>query len=944
MEAFLHPHIFVLLFFLFSLSLSAVVILYKILKRLSYQLCLSEIKNAEEMFRQNQEISTIIDASPIMIFYKDRENRIIRTNKVFADLIGKTKRQLEGKSCFELFAKYGEKYWHDDMKVIATGLPKKNIIEKIETIHGERWVQTDKFPVKDKKGTVIGIIAFSTDITDRKKAAEKIRQDKAKLQALLDSVFDAIFLETLDGKILDCNLAAEKMLGYSKEELLNMRTSDLVPDEISRNFPGLVSALRNRGLFSGEAENIKKSGERIPVEVSAKLITLDDEEFVFTVVRDITQRKAFEQAIIKSEKKYKDLAESSHDFIFTVDSEGTISYVNEFGAKQFGKNAKDLVGTSTRTLFPEETAARQLSNIKKVFGSGESLYVSQSARFPYKELWLGTWLIPLKDEHGKVINVLGISRDITDRKLAEDALKESEERYRTVISNLPDAIVIYKEGKITFANYALLKRYGFSEKDVVGTDILGFVDEKHHHIVRENILKREAGKLIGEYEIEVKASNGKRIPVIVKGVPIKYDKEPATLIVLTDITEKKLAEEKILQLNENLKKEKDIAIEASSAKSNFIANMSHGIRTPISAIIAASDLLSESDLDDKQKKYVRAVRYAGENLLSMINSILDLAKIEAGRFDLRNQSFSVRNLLYKTIKMLEYSAKEKGLDLSFKVDSRVSDPVAADPLRLQEVLVNLIGNAIKFTDQGGIIVKSEYFQGNRNVLLFSVQDSGIGIDPKQIERVFEKFSSTEVVITHKHSGTGLGLTISKQLVELMGGSIWIESVPGIGSTFYFTIKLKEPDPAYKTDHSPEANEEQGISASPAKILFVEDSETLRFLFKEYFSDHPEITVDLAEDGRKAVRLFESNLYDIVFMDLKIPLLNGYEATKKMRGIEKSSDRAHTPIIAISAFGMPEEIKRSSECGCDAHLTKPIKKEELLSFVSSHLKTKNRVVL
>jgi len=355
MEAFLHPQISVLLIFLSALSLSAVIILYKILKRVSYQLCMSEIKNAEEMFRQNQEISTIIDASPIMIFYKDRENRIIRTNKIFADLVGKTKKQLEGRSCFELFPKFGEKYWHDDMKVISTGTPKRNIIEKIETIHGEKWVQTDKFPVKDNKGSVIGLIAFSTDITDRKKAAEKTRRDRLKLQVLLDSVFDAIYLESLDGKIIDCNQAAERMLGYTKEEIRKMRTSDLVPESVSRSFPEIVSALRSKGEFCGEAVNIKKDGTVIPVEVASKLINLGEEEFVFTAVRDIAQRKAFEQEIIKSEKRYKDLAESSHDFIFTVDGEGNIDYANEFGARQFGKTSAGMKGKNLSEVFPGES-------------------------------------------------------------------------------------------------------------------------------------------------------------------------------------------------------------------------------------------------------------------------------------------------------------------------------------------------------------------------------------------------------------------------------------------------------------------------------------------------------------------------------------------------------------------------------------------------------------
>ncbi len=821
MESFVHPHLFVLLFFLAAVSLSAVVILYKILRKMSYQLCMSEIKNAEEMFKQNQEIETIIDSSPIMIFYKDRENRIIRTNKSFADLVGKTKKQLEGKSCFELFPKYGEKYWHDDMKVISSGSAKRNIIEMLETVRGEKWVQTDKFPVKDKNGAVIGLIAFSIDITDRKKAAERIRQDRLKLQVLLDSVFDAIFLENIDGRILDCNQAAERMLGYSKDELKRMNTSDLVPKEVSDNFPGLVGSLRIKGEFFGEAVNIRKDGVRIPVEVYVKLIKLGEEEFVFTTIRDISQRKAFENEILRSEKKYRDLAESSHDFIFTLDGEGRIDYANEFGARQFGKTAAELKGKSITEIFPGDDAQRQMNNIKHVIAKGESIFVSSMTKFPYKELWLDTWLIPLKDDNGVATKVLGISRDST---------------------------------------------------------------------------------------------------------------------------QKRMDEQRIIQLNSALEREKNTAIEASRAKSNFIANMSHGIRTPIAAIIAAADLLSDSRLDQKQKRCVQAVRYAGENLLSMVNSILDMAKIESGRFALENRKFTLRGLLFRTVKMLEYSAREKGLEITYRVEENVEDMIACDPIRLQEVLVNLIGNAIKFTDEGGITVNAGYHGAGKDKLVFSVQDTGIGIPADKTGKIFEKFSQAEVSITHKHSGTGLGLTISKQLIELMGGEIWVESMPGTGSTFYFIIRLEDKNSVPDMEPEKKAEERPDGTLPNARILFVEDSETLRYLFKEYFSGHPEITVDLAEDGGKALQMFENSDYDLVFMDLKIPVLNGYDTSRKMRETEAATGRGHTRIIAVSAFGMPEEIKMSMEARCDGHMTKPIKKDELLAFVGEHLRTQNPPVL
>jgi len=940
MDFLLHPNSFWVLLSLFLICVVVIVILYKVLQSISGQLSAEEIKNAERIFRQNQEIETLLDSSPVMIYYKDRENRLIRVNKTFSDFIGKARSRIEGRSEFDLFPEMADRYWHDDMKIISTGNPKKNIIEKVPTKFGERWVQTDKFPVKDANDMVTGIMGFSVDITDRKKAADQLRKDRTKFQTLFDSVFDAIFLETLDGKIVDCNEAAEKMLGYSKQELLSMKTSDIVPEEVSIGFSEIVSAIKREGEYSGESVNLRKTGEKVPVNISIKMITLDGKEYAFVVVRDITQRKAFEKALIESEKKYKELAESSHDFIFTVDKDGFVKYVNEFGAKQFGKSYSDLIEKNISSIFPPDTAKKQLDNIRSVIKTGNSIYTQSLTTFPYKDLWLDTWLIPLRGDNGAVESVLGISRDVTDRKKAEEELFESEERYRTVISSLPDAIVIYKEGKITFANYALLNKYGFSEEDVIGMDLIDFVDDKYRVQVSENILKRRRGDPIPEYEIEIVSKDGRRVPVIVKGVSIKYDKEPATLLVLTDITEKKIAEEKILQLNEKLEKEKDVAVAASRAKSDFIANMSHGIRTPMSAIISASEILSGTKLTEKQQKCVQALSYAGENLLGMVNNVLDLSKIESGHFLLDRKEFNIRELLLRTVKMLEYSAKEKGLNISIDVAADVRELVISDPARLQEILINIIGNAIKFTDKGSIFVKLENHEGRSDMLLFSVQDTGIGVPQNKTAEIFEKFNQMDVDITHKYSGTGLGLTISKHLVELMGGKIWIESVLNKGSTFFFTVKLADRQKRSVKDRgfAGAENEEDVIrnSGKNIRLLFVEDSEPLRFLFKEYFKGIKEVKTDFAEDGAKGLDLFNKNSYDMIFMDLKIPVINGYQATRTIRDTEKKLGKPRTTVIAISAFALPEEIERSIEAGCDGHLTKPIMKKDLLAFIVKHL--------
>ncbi len=935
-----HPHVFGLLFFLLSLSIFFVVLLYKTLKKLSYQLALTQLENAEQIFKQNQEFQTILDSSPVLILYKDIEDKIIKVNKSFTKFFGKSKNDIENKFCFDIFPQYAKKWQEDDKEIIASGSAKRNIIEKFELPNGTRILQTDKWPVKDEKGKVIGIIYISADITEKKKISESIKNERQKLRILFDNVFDAIFLETLNGDIIDCNIAAEKLLGYTRDEILRLKTENFVPPEVAEILPQIVNTIKSGREFSGESLNITKKGEKIPVEVSVKLVKIGDEEFAFTVIRNISQKKAFEQALIESEKKYRELAENSHDFIMTIDENGKILYINEFAAKQFAKNSTDIIGHNLKDVFQDETSEVFLKNISEVFKTKQSIYVRNQAKFPYKKLWLGTWFIPNKDEtQQNVKNVLCISRDITDLKIAEDILKESEEVYRTVISNQPDAVLICQNDRIVFANDYSMQKYGYLLEDMIEQNILNFVDVQYKEKMKEFIKTIESGKQAREYEIEILKKDGAKVPVLIKGTRINYLGQDANLIMLMDITEKKKAEEKIVQLNQFLIEEKEKERKASIAKSNFIANMSHEFRTPIAAIISAIDLLCESKLDDKQKRFAESIKYASENLLSLINSILDLSKIESGEIDLYVKKFSLRALVQSTTKMLEYYAREKHNLISLQIDDFVEDIIATDPLRLKEILVNIIGNAIKFTDNGEIEIKVEYFQNRKNVLLFSVKDTGIGIEQKQKEKIFEKFTSGNENFSyeHKFSGSGLGLSISKQLIELLGGTIWLDSDVGKGTTFYFTIKIRdlsEVDEFFDEDTSAIYGKEPINLNFPRKIkvLLVEDSETLRFLFNEYFISEENIELDCAEDGEKAIELFKKNDYDIVLMDLKIPKINGFEATKLIRQIEKQNNK-HTPVIVISAFGMSEEISKALESGCDEHLTKPIKKKDLLRIIS-----------
>lgn len=495
-----------------------------------------------------------------------------------------------------------------------------------------------------------------------------------------------------------------------------------------------------------------------------------------------------------------------------------------------------------------------------------------------------------------------------------------------------------------YTNQNYIQMFGYDSPDeLIGKNIIEFYHDTE--IEKLNILKERLGKgyKIENEEIYRKRKDNSIFLGLINAVTVKDENDIPlyTIETVIDITNRKKEEE--------LKKEKEIAEKANIAKSEFLSNISHEMRNHLNSIIGIIELLSSTSLNNIQREHIEILKTSGDNLLNLINDILDLSKIEAGKLELININFKLREVIENIYKITSVKAKDKKLEIKYYISPDIPETLIGDPNRLSQILINLIGNAIKFTKEGGITVNCQLSSDyslqitdypSQLTVLFSVSDTGIGIPENQLNNIFEQFVQLDSPINQTYKGSGLGLTIVKKLVNLMGGDIKVESKLGVGTTFYFSIKFKSDHSSFSQniEHTSQINHhiQQHFIIQPINILLVEDDKSNRTIIKNYL-ENTNCKIEEATNGKEAFEKFISSKYDLVIMDIEIPVMDGYNTTKAIRKWEQEMNLNSTPILALTGHVFEEDIEKSYKSGCSAHLNKPIKKEDLIKSISFYCK-------
>ncbi|UYL08600.1 ATP-binding protein [Bdellovibrio sp. SKB1291214] len=499
------------------------------------------------------------------------------------------------------------------------------------------------------------------------------------------------------------------------------------------------------------------------------------------------------------------------------------------------------------------------------------------------------------------------------------------------------------EGRILWANRNFLNLVGYEMDEIHGKPHSIFLPSYDLHANEYAELwdtLRAGNPQVGEFKRLSKS--GTEIWVHCSYTPVKNDSGDVIKILSMafDITEKRQLAENLERKNQELLSTAAKARAATYAKSVFLANMSHEIRTPLNSIIGITDTLAETPLDGQQTSFVEILQRANYQLMTIINDVLDLSKVEAGEIVLHMLPFSLQRMIDDIVSILDFRAKEKGLQLKVTVAPDIQDYYIGDSDRLRQVLINLLNNAIKFTHQGTV---SLHVQNNNTTrtgnLLFSVSDTGIGVSKQKFKDIFRPFTQADPTTTRRYGGTGLGLSISQKIVSLMGGLIWLESEPNVGSTFYFTASMPATTERKTSMHNPLQGRYQlndinhFIQEQRLKVLVVDDVDDNRNLLGIYLQKTIH-QITYAESGSDAVGLAKTNHYDVIFMDVQMPGMDGHEATMRIREIEAEQGRRKARIFACTANAFAEDIERSMKAGCDMHLSKPIRKDTLIKAINS----------
>jgi len=751
-------------------------------------------------------------------------------------------------------------------------------------------------------------------------------------QLLLERLYqlsnDLICVATADGYLKRVNPSFTRTLGWDEEYLLQHAFTDLIhPDDLK-----LANEILQQFPFGVHANNLTlrtkcKDGEYKYIE----WVTTPEPQtgYLFAIGRDITKEREKEIQLQNSEKRFRAFFENSQGLMCTHDMEGIIFTVNAAGAAKIGYEPSELIGSSFAQIIHPKFRYLFPSYLQALKQTGKA---SGLMHMQHKDGSLLIWLfnnITEQDPDGNQY-VIGNAVDITESHRMESNLKRTQQMLEqtSTVARIGAWELDVIHQKLSWSSMTKMLHGLPEDYEPVFSEALSFYPPEYRESIATAVQNAiDKGQSFDE-EVQLKTSSGTIIWVRAIGTP-EFEDGKCTRVFGTfqDINESALH-------REALKRAKFHAEQASIAKSEFLANMSHEIRTPLNGVIGFTDLVLKTSLDATQQQYLNIVNQSANTLLNIINDILDFSKIEAGKLDLDLERCDLFDLCSQAADMITYQAQTKELDLIVNIPESLPRFVQADGLRLKQILVNLLGNAVKFTEQGSVQLKVaplEEQHGEHIKLRFEVRDTGIGIQKNQQSRIFEAFSQEDASTTKRYGGTGLGLAISNKLLALMGSQLQLESSPEQGSRFFFDLNLKtEQDDTVVGANT--AAEPYITKSAALTILVVEDNLINKLLAKTIIRQIvPEATVLEAENGEEALALYDQA--NLILMDIQMPLMNGYEATRAIRARETVG---RVPIIALTAGNVKGEKEKCLEAGMDDFVTKPFVKDTIAELFKTWL--------
>ncbi len=1009
----------------------------------AFAIDISKLKKTEVLLKESEENYRILfEKSPFGIFTLNTDGTILNANPILLKILGSPSLEETRKINVLSFAPLIEAgYVRYFSECLTTGKTVQYIAEYTSK-WGKYFVAESTFvPLKDKKGEILKVYVILRDVTEQHKAEQLLKESEEKYRTIFQTIPDSLAISNLKtGRIVAVNTSFEKIIGYSEKEVLGKKISELDLWIDKKSIHSIRKALYKKGFIKNLEFSFRTNkGEIRAGTTSAKIFTLNGERYLVSHVQDTTDLKKAEENLRKSRQLFEMLTSISPTGIFRTDAKGKTTYVNPKWSEITGVSFEKATSKGWADILPPDERERLLdrwtNNMALQTFSREKLRV---LRPDGTVRWVLGHAVP-EMNNGKFTGYVGTIADITELVKAEQALRESENKYRSFTETSFDIILTFNlQGIITYVNPVIKKRLGYSPEEIIGKPFSSFVVPEYLDFAKSNFNTGKSGKPVPLYELEIFHKSGRRVPVEVNPSSLHDDKGNiiGRLIVVRDITSRKKAEKELLirdkalntaanaiiitnadntiewinmaftkltgytkeetlgkytrelidsgkqdknfwlnlyntllegkpwkgeiidkrkdgtlytveeiitpVTNEHGKVEhligimtdiserkaaerelrtaKEAAEEGSRLKSAFLANMNHEIRTPMNAIMGFSELMIEATPEEKDN-YAKIVFNSSGQLLNLIDDVIFLSRLQSEKLPVKKTAFYPSEIVNEIFLMFDLPEMKKNLQLQTQLPENAETYVMqADVDKIKQVLTNFTSNALKYTKNG--YVKLGFEIQNKNIVFF-VEDSGMGIPENEQQHIFETFYRGNRAVSSAIRGTGLGLNIAKELVELMGGTIDVISKPGQGSRFYFNLPYEPVKSSFKEVAS---NKPATKKWEDMNILIAEDDET-NFLYLDVLIRGKMHRIDRAYNGREAVEMIRKNAYDIILMDIKMPVMSGIEATRIIK-----SSFPDLPVIATTAYATLEEKEKALKSGCDDYLSKPIRKKDLLDII------------